>query len=236
MVPAEWAGEVAVIDVALSAVIAAAAVPKSTAVAFERLVPVIVTDVLPAVGPVDGLMAVTVGGETNVNWSAELVVLVPDGVVTVMSAVPAEPAGEVAVICVPLLTVNEVAVLVPTLTPVAPVKLVPVIVTDVPPAVDPEDGLTLDTAGAGSYVNWSALEVALVPPGVVTVTWTVPAMPAGETAEIDVELFTTTPVAALAPKLTVAPETKPVPVIVTDWVPANGPSAGVTPVTVGTGS
>ena len=35
--------------------------------------------------------------------------LVPPGVVTVTSTVPALPAGEVAVICVALLTVNEVA-------------------------------------------------------------------------------------------------------------------------------
>ena len=60
---------------------------------------------------------------------------VPDGVVTVMSTVPL-PAGLVTVICVP-----ESAVMVPAappkLTPVAPARPVPVIVTAVPPAVVP---------------------------------------------------------------------------------------------------
>ena len=56
--------------------------------------------------------------------------LVPPGVVTVTSTAPALPAGEVAVICVALLTVNEVAAVPPNFTAVAPVKLVPVIVTD----------------------------------------------------------------------------------------------------------
>ena len=58
----------------------------------------------------------------------------PPGVVTVMSTVPAEPAGAVAVIWVALLTVKLVALVAPNLTAVAPVKLVPVIVTVVPPA------------------------------------------------------------------------------------------------------
>ena len=64
----------------------------------------------------------------------------PPGVVTVMSTVPAEPAGAVAVIWVALLTVTLVALVVPNLTAVAPVKLVPVIVTLVPPAVGPATG------------------------------------------------------------------------------------------------
>jgi hypothetical protein len=40
-----------------------------------------------------------------VNWSAEPVALVPPGVVTVMSTVPADSAGAVAVILLELLTV-----------------------------------------------------------------------------------------------------------------------------------
>ena len=42
----------------------AAVVPKSTAVAPVKLVPVIVTDVPPAVGPLVGLIAVTDGAGT----------------------------------------------------------------------------------------------------------------------------------------------------------------------------
>ena len=71
------------------------------------------------------------------NWSAAEVAEVPPGVVTVTSTVPA-PAGEVAVIEVAELTVKLVALVAPNLTAVAPVKPVPVIVTDVPPAVGPD--------------------------------------------------------------------------------------------------
>ncbi len=60
-------------------------------------------------------------------------------------------------------------------------------VTTVPPWVVPEVGLTEVTAGAGvTKVNWSALEVAEVPPEVVTVVSTVPAHSAGAVAVIEV--------------------------------------------------
>ena len=80
-------------------------------------------------------------------WSGAPVALVPPAVVTVMSTVPALPAGEVAVICVALLTVKPVAAVAPNFTAVAPVKPVPVIVTLVPPAADPLVGLTAVTVG-----------------------------------------------------------------------------------------
>jgi len=67
----------------------------------------------------------------------------------VISTVPAAPAGEVAVIDVALLTVYE-ALVAPNLTAVAPVKLVPVIATLVPPPTTPEVGETEDTVGAGT--------------------------------------------------------------------------------------
>ena len=57
------------------------------------------------------------------NWSAALVALVPPGVVTVTSTVPALPAGAVAVMLVALLTVNAVAAVPPKLTAVAPVEV-----------------------------------------------------------------------------------------------------------------
>ena len=68
---------------------------------------------------------------------------------TVTSTVPL-PAGEVAVIEVALLTVNEVAAVAPNFTAVAPVKLVPVMVTEVPPAAGPVVGLTIVTVGAAT--------------------------------------------------------------------------------------
>jgi hypothetical protein len=67
----------------------------------------------------------------------------------------------------------------------------------------------------------------------VTVTVTAPAVPAGVVAVIDVLLTTTTLVAAVLPKVTVAPDAKFVPVIVTAVPPAVGPAFGLTLVTVG---
>ena len=73
--------------------------------------------------------------------------LVPPGVVTVTSTVPADCAGSTAVMLVALLTVKVVAVVDPKLTAVAPVRLVPVIVTGVPPPVGPAVGATCVTVG-----------------------------------------------------------------------------------------
>ena len=76
--------------------------------------------------------------------------LVPPGVVTSTLAVPAEPAGVVAVIEVALLTVMAVAAAPPMVTAVAPVKLVPVMVTLVPPASGPLFGEIEVTVGAAA--------------------------------------------------------------------------------------
>ena len=78
-----------------------------------------------------------------------LVALVPAAVVTKTLAVPAVPAGVVAVIVVALSTVKLVAALPPMVTAVAPVKSVPVMVMVVPPAIDPAEGEMLATEGAG---------------------------------------------------------------------------------------
>jgi len=69
----------------------------------------------------------------------------PPGVVTVIFTVPV-PEGLVTVICVPESAVTFAAAP-PKLTPVAPLRLVPVSVTAVPPPVVPLDGDTLVTAG-----------------------------------------------------------------------------------------
>ena len=63
------------------------------------------------------------------------------------------PPGWSAVIEVSLTTVTPVAAVVPKSTAVAPVKPVPVIVTEVPPAVGPVVGLRLVTAGAAGSVK-----------------------------------------------------------------------------------
>ena len=72
---------------------------------------------------------------------------VPEAVVTVTLTVPAASAGSTAVICVAELTVKLVAAVLPNFTAVAPVKLVPVMTTVVPPAVGPVLGLTAVTVG-----------------------------------------------------------------------------------------
>jgi hypothetical protein len=130
------------------------------------------------------------------------------------------------------LTVKPVAGVAPNVTAVAPLKLVPVIVTDVPPVAGPEVGDIDVTVGAATYVNWSAAEVADVPPIVVTRTSTVP-VPAGEVAVIDVAELTVKPVAGVAPNVTAVAPVKPVPVMVTDVPPAVGPDVGEIEVTVG---
>ena len=63
---ATWGGETAVIWVGPSTVNPAAVLPKLTAVAPVRFVPVMVTNVPPTSGPLVGLIAVTVGAATKV--------------------------------------------------------------------------------------------------------------------------------------------------------------------------
>jgi hypothetical protein len=75
--------------------------------------------------------------------------LVPLGVVTLTATLPGLPDGEVAVISVSDTTFTLVAGALPKSTAVAPLRFVPVIVTEVPPVVGPEDGVTSATAGAG---------------------------------------------------------------------------------------
>nr|MCA1071699.1 hypothetical protein [Delftia acidovorans] len=83
------------------------------------------------------------------NWSAALVALVLPTVVTRTSTVPV-PAGAMAVIWVALLTVKPVAAVAPKVTAVAPDRLVPVIVTMVPPLAGPAVGEMDDTVGAAT--------------------------------------------------------------------------------------
>jgi len=81
-------------------------------------------------------------------------------------------------------------------------------------------------------VNWSAEEVALVPPGLVTVTSTVPNACPGEVTEI-VSAETVRMVAYVVPNWTAEVPRKPLPLIVTVSPPAVDPLVGEIPVTVG---
>ena len=155
----------------------------------------------------------------------------PPGVVTTTSTRPAACAGVVTVICVGV-SVEIDADVPPNVTVVAPPRFDPLMVTMVPPAVGPAAGDTPAMPGGAKKVYWSAALVALVPPTVVTLTSTVPA-PAGETALIDVALFTVNEVAGVAPNVTAIAPFRFVPVIATAVPPALGPPVGDTLVTVG---
>ena len=112
------------------------------------------TTLLPVVtgpGPAREIEVTAQG--TYVNWSAGLVADVPPNVVTVTSTIPAEPAGDVAMIDVGLLTVKLVAAAVPNITAEAPLRFVPVIVTDVPPVAGPAVGAIPLTVGGAVYAN-----------------------------------------------------------------------------------
>ena len=81
------------------------------------------------------------------------VALCPLVFVTTTLTGPAACAGTVAVIEVLLTTVTFVAALTSNFTVAPEVKFVPVIVTDVPPAVDPELGETdVNVGGCGCCV------------------------------------------------------------------------------------
>src|SRR3954454_9263685 len=83
----------------------------------------------------------------------------------------------------------------------------------------------------GTYL-YPLVSVADDVSGFVTVTLTEPPAWAGVFAVMVVALTTTTFVAAAPPKVTVAPVTKPLPLIVTAWPPVVLPAGGVTEVTV----
>lgn len=68
---------------------------------------------------------------------------------TTTSTAPAARAGTMAVIIVALSTATLVAATPPKVTVEPPRKLVPVIVTGVPPCVGPLDGCTEETRGVG---------------------------------------------------------------------------------------
>jgi hypothetical protein len=86
--------------------------------------------------------------------SAALVAEVPAGVVTVTSTtVGLDTLGDTAVKVVDEATLNDTAAIEPNLTAVAPLKPLPVMVTEVPPAIEPEDGLTFVTVGGAGGVT-----------------------------------------------------------------------------------
>jgi hypothetical protein len=153
-VAATCGGEVAIIVVSLITEKLAATVPKLTALAPVKFVPVMVTTAPPADVPELGLTAVTAGAEAalKVNRSPIPKADVPAALTTEMSQVPAALGAVTAVIMVSELIVKLAAAAGPKLTADAIVKPLPMIVTEVPPAVLPEVGLMLVTVGTGTAV------------------------------------------------------------------------------------
>src|SRR5450755_4005888 len=142
------------------------------------------TLVPPDAGPDVGARPVTVGAGRKANVPAD--VPVPPVVVTLTVTDPL-PAGDTAVIWVAEFTTKLAAAVAPNFAAVAPVKLVPVMTTLVPPAAGPEVGARPVTVGAGMKVKVPT-DVA-APPIVVTLTVTAP-MPAAVTAVICVAELT----------------------------------------------
>jgi hypothetical protein len=78
----------------------------------------------------------------------ENVLLGPPTVVTIMPTAPTLTlAGVIQVIVVSLTTLKDVAFNPPNVTTLAPVKAVPLIVTEVPPSVLPDNGKILAITG-----------------------------------------------------------------------------------------
>ncbi len=145
--PTVLAGVTAVILVEDQNTIVAATPPTVTLVGLVRFVPIIVMGVPPAVDPNNGDKEVIVGmGAIYVN--AFGTVAVPAGVVTATLLEPKVPAGVTAVIFIDETTTMFVAFTPPTVTLVAPVRLVPMIVIAVPPAVGPDIGVIDVTVGS----------------------------------------------------------------------------------------
>ena len=127
-----------------TATLVPAVLPNLTVMPLANPVPVSVTDVPPAIVPLVGLTPVTVGNGSKVYRSELFVALVPCDVVTVTLTVSV-PAGAVAVMLVEELTTTPVAGVLPNSTVAPAEKWVPVIVTELPPAAIPCDGLNAVT-------------------------------------------------------------------------------------------
>src|SRR5262245_52827516 len=157
-------------------------------------------------------------------------VAVPPGVVTEIGTDPGfRPLlGTVAVICVPSAFTAKLALFPSNITAVVPVRLVPLIVTTVPP--DPDDGVKLVIVGRATTVKLPVL--VPMPDGVVTTIGPLVA-PTGTTAVILLPLLLTVNCALAPPSVTVVAPLRFRPLIVTDA--PNPPLPGEKLVIVGNG-
>jgi len=148
--PATLASVVALMVVEFTTVNSVTAIPPIvTSVVPVKFAPVIAIEVPPNVEPLEGETLDTVG-EVSTYSNKLFALFVPLEVVTNTLAEPENFASVVAVMVVGFTTVNSVTATPPIVTAVVPVKFAPVIVMEVPPNVDPLEGETLDTVGAGA--------------------------------------------------------------------------------------
>jgi hypothetical protein len=198
-----------------------------TDVAPVKFAPAIATD--EPTRPETGVNDEMIGAFAVLAVTVKLdeLVAVPPAVVTLIGPVDA-PAATAAVIDVADLTVKLAAVPL-NLTDVAPARLVPLIVTDVPTVpLAGENDVTVGACATTVTLKLDAL--VAVPPGVVTPIGPVDA-PAGTAATIDVGEVTLKLLELVPLKLTAVAPVKFAPVRVTE-VPT-GPLAGANDVIVG---
>lgn len=148
LAPAVPTGVRAVMDVAVATKLVVSYPLIVKLITLAKLVPVTVINVSPTSGPLDGL-TVKIVGRVVLYVKAICLVAVPPGVVTATLFEPAVPAGVTADMEVELATIKLVASTPSTVTTVAPVKFVPVMVIVVPPPTEPDTGLTAEIVGAG---------------------------------------------------------------------------------------
>ena len=167
--------------------------------------------------------------------------LVPPAVVTVTLRTPGiafDAIENVAVAVVDFKTCTLVTVTpVPaTVTAVRPASSpVPVNVTGIELPATPLLGVICAKVGTGGggAVTVKAAAFEVPPPGLVTVTWTIPAAPRVTVTTIVVPSLETDPATLVEPKFTIAPETKFDPVNVNVIVAPAVPVAGDSPPRVG---
>ena len=149
--------------------------------------------------------------------------------VTAMLTSPTGLAGAVAVIDVPLTTLN-VAGVPPNVTDVAPVKFWPVMVIVVVPSAAPVLDDSEDKIGTAHAlpVKVNALLNVVVPVALVTAIAAIPAVPDGDVNVSWVSETALTLVAADPPTVTPVVPVKFVPTSVTEVPPVEAPLTGAT--------
>jgi hypothetical protein len=234
--PALPASVLAVIDVPVLSTVrdVTATPPTVTAEAPVKPVPLITIVVPPESGPLAGVVPlgintpVTIG--TGIYVYNALSTEVPPGVVTLTDTSPVVPEGAFAVIVVPLLVTEMfVAALLPTVTCVAPVKPVPVMVIEAPAVSGPLAGDTLVTVGAATWTNEPA---DTVPPGVVSIIMDGPTSSAGVDTVTD-SGKTDTMFVSIPLNVTLLVPDRYEPVNITCVFPLSGPDGGSKELIVG---